>query len=103
MLHSFAPIFATLVLICVGTAVGAYPIKKLIQIKEAKHELKHGSPGFFRTMKGWVVIAIWAFAIWFFATITGDWWVTGDLDGAIARSGRRLEILLNILSALSDD
>ncbi|MEM8791576.1 MAG: hypothetical protein AAGE80_08150 [Pseudomonadota bacterium] len=103
MFNSLGPIVSTLLLIGVATGLGAYPIKKLIQVQEAKHELRHGSPGFFRTMSGWIIIAVWFAAIWFFATITGDWWATGDLEGAIARSGRRLELILRILAALSDD
>ena len=103
MLSQPGPIIATLLILCVATAIGSYPIRKLIQVQEAKHELKHGSPGFFRTMSGWIVIALWLAATWFFATIAGDWWSTGDLDGAIERSGRRLELLLRILEALGDD
>ena len=103
MFEQLGPILATLAIICAATAVGAFPIKKAIQVQEAKHELKHGSAGFIRTMSGWIVIALWIAATWFFATITGDWWATGDLDGAIARSGKRLEILLHILQALADD
>lgn len=103
MTASLAPEIATLLLICIATALGAYPIKKLIDVKEAKHELKHGSAGFIRAISGWTIIAIWLCATWFFATITGDWWATGDLAGAIQRSGRRLELILHILAALSDD
>jgi len=77
--------------------------KKLIQVREAKHELKHGTLGFAQTMSGWIIIVLWLAVTWFFATITGDWWATGDLEGAIVRSGKRLEVLLKILAALADD
>lgn len=100
---SVGPAVATLLLVGFATCVGTYPIKKFIQIQEAKHELKRGSPGFFRTLSGWTIIVFWLVATWFLATITGDWWATGDLDGALARSGRRLELLLRILAALADD
>ena len=103
MAHSLGPIAATLLLICLATSLGTYPIKKFIQVQEAKHELKQGSAGFLRTISGWSIIAFWLAATWFFATITGDWWATGDLEGAIARSGRRLEVILHILAALADD
>lgn len=103
MLSPLGPIIAVLLLICLAASVGAYPIKKLIRVQEAKHELKHGSPGFFRTMSGWIIIVFWLAATWFFATIIGDWSATGDLNAAIGRSGRRLELLLRILAALSDD
>jgi hypothetical protein len=103
MLNPLGPIIAVLLLICLAASVGVYPIKKLIKVQEAKHELKHGSPGFFRTMSGWIIIAVWVAAIWFLATIVGDWWAAGDLNAAIGRSGRRLELLLRILVALTDD
>lgn len=103
MLSSIGPIAATFLIFLLATSIGAIPIKKLIQVQEAKHELKQGSPGFFRTTSGWIIIAVWIFLTWFLATITGDWWATGDLAGAIERSLRRLEILLKILAALSDD
>ena len=78
------------------------PVKKLIAVREAKHELKHGSAGFIRSMSGWAIIAFWLMAAWFFATIIGDWGVSGDLDGAIERSMLRLRILLEIAAALGE-
>jgi len=103
MFFALGPVLATVSVIFIAASLGIYPIKKLIQVREAKHELKHGSAGFFRTMSGWIVIAIWVAATWFVATIIGDWWATGDLNGAIARSWLRLELILRILEALSDD
>lgn len=103
MSASLAPEFFTALIICVSAFVGILPIKKLIHVREAKHELKQGSAGFLRSMAGWTIIVAWLLATWFFATIAGDWWATGDLEGAIQRSGRRLELILQILAALSDD
>jgi len=103
MFFAVGPVLAALFLIVTAAGFGLYPIKKLIQVQEAKHELKHGSAGFLRTMSGWIVIAIWCAATWFAATIIGDWWATGDLSGAVGRSWRRLELILRILAALSDD
>jgi hypothetical protein len=103
MFFALGPVLATVSVIFIAASLGIYPIKKLIQVREAKHELKHGSAGFFRTMSGWIVIAIWVAVTWFVATIIGDWWATGDLNGAIARSWLRLELILRILEALSDD
>lgn len=103
MLSDLGPILATLLIIGIGSVIGIHPIKKLIQVGEAKHELKQGSAGFLRTMSGWFIIVIWMAAIWFCATITGDWWATGDLGGAIERGWYRLELLLIILEALGDD
>ena len=78
-------------------------MRKPIEVREAKHELKQGSAGFIRTTSGWFIIALWLAFTWIFATITGDWWATGDLDGAIERGWLRLQILLEILAAMSDD
>jgi hypothetical protein len=103
MVTSIGPLIATILLICSAAALGLYPIRKLIQVREAKHELKHGSAGFLRTMSGWIIIAIWLAAIWFIATILGDWWAFGNLDAALVRSLRRLELILIILEALGDD
>lgn len=97
------PVIGAAVLVLAGGAAGILPMRKLIQMHEARHELKHGSAGFLRTMSGWIVIAIWAAAIWFVASVLGDWWATQDLSGAMARGLRRLEILLHILAALADD
>ena len=103
MFDALGPILAAILFIGIGASLGMYPVQKLIQIQEAKHELKQGSASFFRTTAGWMVIMLWLAAIWFVMTITGDWWATGDLDGAIERSGRRLQLLLRILAALGDD
>ncbi|MGH1578360.1 hypothetical protein [Planktotalea sp.] len=100
---NIAPYIALLCLVLGAASLGIYPVKKLIQVKEAKHELKHGSAGFLRTMSGWIIIALWIAAVWFFATIIGDWWAFGNLEQAIARSFHRLELLLHILAALADD
>ena len=103
MVSDLGPILATLLIIGIASGVGIHPIRKLIQVQEAKHELKHGSAGFLRTMSGWFIIVIWLAVTWFAATVTGDWWATGDLGGAIERGWYRLELLLIILEALSDD
>ena len=103
MLSDLGPILSTLLIVGIASLVGVQPIKKLIQVNEAKHELKHGSAGFLRTMSGWIIIVVWLMATWFFATITGDWWATGDLEGAIERGWYRLELLLIMLEALADD
>jgi hypothetical protein len=99
----FAPLTAWFILIAISAYVGIAPIKKLIQIQEAKHDLKHGSAGFLRSTLGWIIIAFWFAGTWFFATIIGDWYTTDDLPGAIARSRHRLELMLRILAALADD
>ena len=89
-------------LFIVSTAIGVGMVRKLIQVHEARHELKRGSAGFLRTISGWSMIALWLMAVWFFATIIGDWGATGDLDGAIERGLLRLYVLLEIAAALLD-
>ena len=85
-----------------ATLVGVTMIRKLITVYEAKHELKHGSAGFLRSISGWSLIAFWIMTTWFFATVFGDWAASGDLEGAIDRAWLRLRILLEIAAAISD-
>lgn len=96
------PFLSALVLFVTSTAVGIYPVRKIIQVREAKHELKQGSAGFLRSIGGWSIIFIWFGIVWFLATIVGDWGVTGDLAGAWDRGQVRLRILLEILAALAE-
>lgn len=96
------PLIAGLALFALSTGVGIYPVVKIIRVREARHELKEGSAGWLRGIGGWAVIAFWLMAVWFFATIIGDWNATGDLDGAIDRSWLRLRILLEIAAALGE-
>ena len=97
------PFLAGCVLLVIATGIGILPVRKLIKIHEAKHELKQGSAGFIRTISGWAIIAFWLMATWFIATILGDWANTGDLQGAIDRSWLRLRILLELAAALADN
>lgn len=96
------PAFAGLALFAVSTGIGVPMVRKLIQVQEARHELKQGSAGFLRSISGWSMIAIWLLSVWFLSTIVGDWGATGDLDGALARSWLRLRIVLEIAVALMD-
>lgn len=103
MVNSFAPFLALAVLLVLSAAFGVRPMRKLIEVREAKHELKHGSAGFIRTTSGWFVIVLWLAFSWFAATVLGDWWATNDLEGAIDRGMIRLQILLEILAAFGED
>ena len=96
------PLLAGLALFALSTGIGMWQVAKIIQIREAKHELKQGSAGFLRSISGWSVIFIWFGLVWFAATIIGDWGATGDLQGAIARGWVRFQILLEILAALAE-
>lgn len=97
------PILSALALLAMGTLAGILPVRKLITVIEARHELRQGSASFLRGLAGWGIIAIWLLVVWFFATIIGDWGATGDLEGAVERSGRRLEAMLRIIAALLDE
>ncbi len=97
-----APVLLSIaVLFAAMTALGIWPVLRLIRINEAKHELKLGSASFIRTLAGWSIIAVWIGGTWFFATIIGDWAMTGDLAGAIDRGMLRLYVLLEILATLA--
>ncbi|GGX62039.1 hypothetical protein GCM10007385_33920 [Tateyamaria omphalii] len=97
-----APALAALALLACATAVGAPAMRKLITVYEAKHELKHGSAGWLRSIRGWSMVAFWAMTTWFIATIIGDWAVNGDLGAAIDRGWLRLRILLEIAMAIME-
>jgi hypothetical protein len=96
------PILAALALLGLATLVGITSVRKLITVYEAKHELRHGSSGWLRSIAGWSIIAFWLMSTWFVATIIGDWGATGDLTGAIDRSWLRLRVLLEIAIAIMD-
>ncbi|MEO1779476.1 MAG: hypothetical protein AAFU63_11860 [Pseudomonadota bacterium] len=96
-----APVLFGIALLALSTAIGIPMIRKLVMVREARHELRQGSAGFLRSLAGWSVIGFWLLGTWFVATILGDWGYTGDLDGAIARSWLRLQIVLEIAAALA--
>ncbi|KIC48632.1 hypothetical protein [Tateyamaria sp. ANG-S1] len=97
-----APALATLALLAAATVVGIPAMRKLIVVYEAKHELKHGSAGWLRSLRGWSMVAFWLMTTWFIATIFGDWAVNGDLEAAIDRGWLRLRILLEIAMAIME-
>jgi len=99
---SIAPIVSLLVLLAGSSLVGVGPVRKLIQVREAKHELKRGSAGMLRSFSGWSVIAFWLLITLYLATVLGDWLVSGDLGGAVDRSMLRLRIILEILAAIAE-
>ena len=102
LIHTPGPPLATLVLLALSTVLGMAQVAKIIKVYEARHELKHGSAGFIRSISGWSLVAFWAMAVWFVATVIGDWWVSDDLAGAMYRAWLRLRILLEIAAALGD-
>jgi len=103
MIETLGPVGLTLLALAVSTLAGYLPVRKLIEVREAKHELKHGSAGFIRTTSGWFVIVIWLALTWFMGTFCGDWFRSGSFEFAMDRGLLRLQILLEILAALGDD
>lgn len=95
-------LFSTALLLAAATWTGIAVVQKLIQVHEARHELKLGSAGFLRMIGGWFWIGIWLLATWFLATICGDWYRSGDLSGAVDRSMLRLYVIMEIAVALSE-
>ncbi|WP_299653586.1 hypothetical protein [uncultured Tateyamaria sp.] len=102
LLDLAAPALATLSLLAFATALGIPAMRKLIVVYEAKHELKHGSAGWLRSLRGWSLVAFWLMTTWFIATIIGDWGVNGDLGAAIDRGWLRLRVLLEIAMAIME-
>ena len=98
-----APAITALILYAVATVIGLYPVRRMIEVREARHKLRRGSAGWIRTLAGWSVILLWSFGVWVAATIIGDWARTGDLELALERGAWRLRLLLEILAALGSE
>ena len=97
-----SPIIAGIILFGSAMVIGMFNVAKIIAIYEAKHELKQGSAGFIRSISGWSLVLVWLLVTWFLATILGDWYVSGDLEKAVARAEVRLWVILEIIAALID-
>jgi len=97
-----APALSALGLMLIATAAGVPAMRKLIMVYEAKHELKEGSAGWLRTLRGWSLVAFWLMITWYVASIIGDWGVHGDLGDAIDRGWLRLHILFEIAMAIME-
>ena len=102
MIFELSPWVFGLILFLSASLIGVWPIRKLIQMREANHELKRDSAGFLRTIGGWSFVAFWVMAVWFCSTIIGDWAYNGDLDAAYQRSLNRLELLLRLAQMLAE-
>lgn len=100
---SYTPIPLLVFLFVASSAIGITSVKKMIQVREAKHELKQGSAGFLRSVAGWSFIAFWAMATWFISTVLGDWQMSGDVEGALERGALRFRILVEIAMALREE
>lgn len=92
----------TALILAFSAVAGMGAVRKLIEVYEAKHELKHGSAGFLRMIGGWSWIGVWLLVTWFLATVMGDWHHSGDLEGAVDRSMVRLYVMMEIIAALME-
>jgi len=102
MTHPLLPLLAAFALFAISTAAGMPAVVKLIRMHEARHELRHGSASALRALGGWALITFWLMTTWFLSTILGDWYISGDLQGAVDRSYLRLRILLELAAAFGD-
>lgn len=98
----YAPIAAGVAILVAAVLIGAPATRKFIQVQEARRELREGSPGALRMLRGWSLIAVWLLGTWFFGTVIGDWWQGGDLGGAVERAGDRLRVVLEIAAILME-
>ena len=97
-----APALSAVILFAAATMAGTASVRKIIEMREARHELRQGSASQIRRLASWAVVGFWPVATWFCATVIGDWGATGDLPSALDRTWLRLYILLEIASAFRD-
>ena len=100
MLAQTSPIFAALALFGLSTYFGLLPIYRLIQMHEARHELRASSASYLRRAGGWIIVAVWLGSVLFCAVFIGDWWITGDHAAAMARAVHRIGLLFQLLASL---
>lgn len=101
--EAFLPYLSVIVLFAAATIFGMQPIHKIIEMREARHELKQGSAGWIRSLSGWSFVAFWIVGTGAFAGFLADWAQKGDLSMAIAQSGNPLNILSDIAATIAGD
>ena len=82
---------------------GMAPVRMLVMAREGSSEFGRGTPSRLRRLRGYGVFATWMILAATAASFLADWAVHGDPGAAAARLGDRLEVVIHILSALSDD
>lgn len=100
MLTNISVLVAAAVLFAFSTYLGLIPVHRMIQRREAQHELRLGSASYFRRMGGLFFVFIWIITVIFLSTILGDWGATGDLEAAMDRAGLRIGLLLQFAASL---
>ena len=89
-MHSLGPfVYAALFAITSGWLCRDY-VRKLIEVKEARDEMRHGSLGFERLREGRWAIVIWLIVIVILSTILGDWWHSESAGDAVGRFFQRI-------------
>lgn len=83
-----------------ATLAGIWPVRKFIQVIEAKTEMQAGSPGKLRALRGWSFIALWGLLTWYAGTVIGDWGASGDLEGALERAVLRARLIIELLALI---
>ena len=100
MLAETSPLFAAAALFGLSTYFGLIPIYRLIQMHEARHELRQGSASQLRRAGGWVVVALWLATVMWCAVFLGDWWATGDYIAASDRAWLRIGLLAKLAASV---
>lgn len=99
MLTNASMLFAAAVLFGFSTYLGLIPMHRMIQRREAQHELRSGSASYLRRTGGLLMVAAWLATLFFAATILGDWGFTGDLDAALGRAGERVALMVRLAAS----
>lgn len=97
MLTNASVLIAAAILFSFSTYLGLIPVHRMIQRREAQHELRWG---YVRRMGGLFIIFVWVITVIFLSMIIGDWGVTGDLDAALNRAGLRIGLLNKMAASL---
>ena len=100
MLTNASVLIAATILFSFSTYLGLIPVHRMIQRREAQHELRWGSASYVRRMGGLFIIFVWVITVIFLSMIIGDWGVTGDLDAALDRAGLRIGLLIKMAASL---
>ena len=99
MLINLSVLVAAAVLFAFSTYLGLIPVHRMIQRREARHELRLGSASYLRRMGGLLFVFVWIITVVFLSTILGDWGTTGDLEAALDRASLRLGLLLRFAAS----
>ena len=92
-------LFSAVALFGLSTYFRLLPVHRMIQRREAHHELRSGSASYLRRMGDAILFVTWIIVVLCLSSILGDWAVTGDLDAAMDRAGRRAAVLFKLAAS----